>query len=184
MSCSNSTSRCRHMNDCCYNNLFELLSFFHKICNNISVNFILYAGSLLGAVREGNIIQGDTDVDVIIDEREYGKILNQLKSCKYHFVEYNDSNPARLNLSQLNMLHLDIWIARKYDDKNFYLSYCQKKYIFPYRFINETIKSKIKTLDCLIPDDNIVLLNRLYGDKWNIPNVRAKSIYRSDFKYE
>lgn len=59
--------------------LYELLRKFHDICEKEGLIYNLYAGSLLGAVREGGIIPWDDDVDVSMPRSDYDKFIAIVK---------------------------------------------------------------------------------------------------------
>ena len=64
--CSKDTNRCSKPNKCCHNHLFDLLEKLDAEFKKHDINYILHAGTLLGCVREGDIISSDTDIDIII----------------------------------------------------------------------------------------------------------------------
>ena len=42
------------------------------------IQFILFYGSLLGYIRENNFIENDDDVDVIVDKKDYDKVIENI----------------------------------------------------------------------------------------------------------
>ena len=62
-----------------HNDLLNLLKNFDGICRNNNIVYSLYAGSLLGAVREKGFIPWDDDVDVIMVYEEYVKLQSVIK---------------------------------------------------------------------------------------------------------
>ncbi|WP_251391948.1 LicD family protein [Mediterraneibacter agrestimuris] len=55
-------------------NIYGLLSEFDRICRKYNLQYFLYAGTLLGAVREKNFIPWDDDVDIIMPRKDYEKL--------------------------------------------------------------------------------------------------------------
>jgi phosphorylcholine metabolism protein LicD len=71
----------------CKNNLLD----FKKVLDRAGVEFGLIYGTLLGAVREGNFIEHDEDVDVYIKESELDKLLAllfDLRQCGFEVARY------------------------------------------------------------------------------------------------
>lgn len=55
--------------------LIDLLHKFVQVCNKLGLQYFLFFGSLLGAVRNGGIIPWDDDVDVLMPRKDYNKLL-------------------------------------------------------------------------------------------------------------
>lgn len=58
--------------------LLDMLIYFDKICKEISVDYRIDGGTVLGAVRHGGFIPWDDDVDVVVED-----IASYKKLCKY-----------------------------------------------------------------------------------------------------
>lgn len=68
---------------------FEILKDFIKFCEENRLNYYLYGGSLLGAIRHGGFIPWDDDIDVIMFRKDYEKfkkIFNAQNSDKYELL--------------------------------------------------------------------------------------------------
>lgn len=61
-----------------HNGLKELLSEFHNLCVENEIKYSLSGGSLLGAIREGGFIPWDDDADVLMERKEYNKLIKVL----------------------------------------------------------------------------------------------------------
>ncbi len=68
--------------------LIEILSKFHSFCVENGIKYSLTYGSLLGACREGHIIEWDDDVDVMMDRENLLKLINNLNNLKEHGLSY------------------------------------------------------------------------------------------------
>ena len=60
--------------------LLVLLKEFHKYCLENDIKYSLDWGSLLGAIRHKGFIPWDDDIDIMVDRRNYEKILKTAKS--------------------------------------------------------------------------------------------------------
>ena len=54
--------------------LLNLLKGFDKLCTDNGVEYTLFAGTLLGAIRHGGFIPWDDDLDVMMDYQNYEKL--------------------------------------------------------------------------------------------------------------
>lgn len=73
--------------------LVEMLEYLDTICRNNNINYSLYAGSLIGCVREGGIIPWDDDIDVFIPREKIDyltKIVNNDNS-DYMIMSYDNN---------------------------------------------------------------------------------------------
>jgi len=57
----------------------DILDFLKKICEKYDIEWFIYAGSLLGCVRDGMIIPWDDDIDVCMIRKNYDKFTDILK---------------------------------------------------------------------------------------------------------
>lgn len=55
--------------------LYELLQAFDVVCRKHNIQYMLFAGSALGAVRHGGFIPWDDDLDVVMLRPEYERFL-------------------------------------------------------------------------------------------------------------
>lgn len=64
-----------------FNVLLDLLSQFDKICRENDLEYSIFAGTLLGAIRHKGFIPWDDDIDIAMSRKDYNKLL-QLSSDK------------------------------------------------------------------------------------------------------
>lgn len=64
--------------------LYSLLCEFDRVCKKLDVNYYLFAGTLLGAVRHGGFIPWDDDLDVIMHRDDYMRLLTEAPT---HFTK-------------------------------------------------------------------------------------------------
>lgn len=55
-------------------NLLDLMLAFDRICRENSIDYSLYGGTLLGAVREKGFISWDDDMDILMSRQEFEKL--------------------------------------------------------------------------------------------------------------
>ncbi|MBR3692627.1 MAG: LicD family protein [Clostridia bacterium] len=55
--------------------LFALLCEFDRVCRRLDIPYVLFAGTLLGAVRHGGFIPWDDDLDVLMFRSDYERFL-------------------------------------------------------------------------------------------------------------
>lgn len=59
--------------------MLHLLHEFDRVCESLGVEYTLFAGSLLGAVRHSGFIPWDDDLDVLMFRADYEKFLSSAK---------------------------------------------------------------------------------------------------------
>lgn len=75
MACTKFTQRCSGIHPCCHEHLLEILDFMHGLLTENKIAHWLNFGTLLGAVREQDIIPWDEDVDLGVWEEDVSRIL-------------------------------------------------------------------------------------------------------------
>ena len=73
----------------------DLLEKFIDICNRHNLDYSLYAGTAIGAVRHKGYIPWDDDIDVVMMRDQYNKFLQYAKAelKEPYFVENEESEP-------------------------------------------------------------------------------------------
>lgn len=57
--------------------LYTLLEEFDRVCRALDIPYVLFAGTLLGAVRHGDFIPWDDDLDVLMMRKDYDRLLRE-----------------------------------------------------------------------------------------------------------
>ena len=71
----------------------DILQDVHEFCVKNKIQYSLYAGSMLGAIRHQGYIPWDDDVDIIMPRPDYDKFCKIYKSDKFHLINnVNDKN--------------------------------------------------------------------------------------------
>ncbi len=61
--------------------LYTLLTEFDRVCKRLNIPYMLFAGTLLGAVRHEDFIPWDDDLDVIMLRKDYDRFLREADAC-------------------------------------------------------------------------------------------------------
>ena len=73
----------------------EMLEYIDKVCNQHGIEYSLFGGTMLGAVRHNGYIPWDDDVDIILQYDEYVKLLDVCKKENaYHLLTPQSKNYA------------------------------------------------------------------------------------------
>lgn len=156
------------------NELKELMKLFDQFCNKIGIEYWAHYGTLLGAVRNKDMICFDDDLDVGMNRSDYNILINNENIAKKFGLKYSyDDDIPRVKLINFNTNiepYLDIFIMENIDG-NFKLTegkwaakekgYFTPDELYPlkeYKFGNINIKG---------PNIPIPFLEREYGD-WQI----------------
>ena len=107
----------------------ENLLLFKKIADRNNFNFLIFYGTLLGAIREHDFISHDIDIDVVTnDEDKLLEIIPELINNGFKFIRY-ESSPSLKSYTTLysfrrSSVYIDVYIA--YKEKNKYKEEKQK----------------------------------------------------------
>lgn len=71
----------------------ELLDVFINFCNEHHLQYYLYGGTLLGAIRHSGYIPWDDDIDVCMPRKDYDKFLEIFKSSDTYFLQTPETDP-------------------------------------------------------------------------------------------
>ncbi len=61
--------------------LLDLMKIFHNFCEKEGIQYFLYGGSCLGAVRHKGFIPWDDDLDICVDRINYNKLVKSFQKC-------------------------------------------------------------------------------------------------------
>lgn len=171
MSCTSLTPRCKKVDKCCHNILFNILCCIHDVCQTFDIRYILDSGTMLGAVREGDIISYDTDIDISMTEKNFNIFKNNYKIIDETFFITEDSTEKqliRINSSKINLLHVDIWVWKE-EKEFYYLDYMKRRYFLEKKYIDNisTIRLRNNLFLCTEYKEEYCLLK--FGEDWKTP---------------
>ena len=147
----------------------EVLCLAKKLLQPIGLEFYLYWGTLLGAVRDKGVIKGDEDVDVYItDEAKlfmnipylYENGLKVIRIVRGSLYSFRANNNCYIDFYIVRPLRHSIWSTSCYRITH----YNQPKWIFQEA---EEIPFLGETFMC--PKNPEKVLAFLYGDTWRTP---------------
>lgn len=85
--------------------LLRLLKSFHKFCIDNNIQYSLDWGSLLGAVRHKGFIPWDDDLDIMVDRKNYYKIMSAIQES--HELIYENKNLRTLWIGRIRWANVD-----------------------------------------------------------------------------
>lgn len=123
---------------------------------------ILFFGSLLGYVREDNFIEGDDDVDILIERKDMKDVVETLKSKGYKLGVINNS------FLQVTTSHgpFDIYV---YDIEDDVVKIKWERKTIPLSTVLPVEKVKYFGFSIYVPKNRKETVRKLYGEKWMIP---------------
>lgn len=154
-----------------------ILTTIDRLFKQKGLFFSLAFGTLLGAIREHSIIEGDEDVDVFVsDEKKLVSILpflynngvKLIRAQKGHFYSFRVNADCFIDVYILRPLKWSIWSIYCYSLSNRAMP---KKYFIEYKEI-DFLGGKY-----YCPQDAESYLAFLYGKSWRTP-VRGHKFYQ------
>ncbi len=146
---------------------FENLLLLKKICEEDNIFFLLYYGTLLGAIREKDFITHDEDIDLAFKKEDMPIFLNllfKLRNSGFEVARYE----RRGFMSIIRKgEYIDLYFFDIYPQNNNW-RYCARD-IFPKDFIEETKKINFKGELFYTCANPIKFLEFYYGKNWKTP---------------
>lgn len=153
--------------------LDRTLGEFGGYLDKIKVPFVLVCGTLLGLVREKQLIAKDKDIDVAIWEEDLTEeALKGIKESE-HFGHDTGGEYGRGQMNfEKDGIHFDIFVIHKKGDKAFFNPGGDKCLVWDYNVLD---KSKWKSFEYLgrkwnVPAKPLKFLDSYYGKNWRIPD--------------
>lgn len=100
---------------CCATHLYTILKDVASVLEKEQLEYFISFGTLLGAVRHGGLIPWDTDIDIVIAEKDKNRIFQALQKELGNTYAIREDQAKivgsliRVNYSQVNTLHVDIF---------------------------------------------------------------------------
>lgn len=142
------------------------LLLFNKIAQTQNFRFVLFFGTLLGAIREKNFIKNDSDIDVVTsDEDGLLNIIPELQKEDFLFIRYYTSSTRTVYSFSKDDVYIDIYLARKAGKNKYFLEGAK----IPTSFVEEFTTMDFLGESFAIPVEYEKILVMLYGNDWRIP---------------
>lgn len=71
--------------------LLEMFSAFHGFCKGMNIDYSVYAGTMLGAIRGHGFIPWDDDIDIVMTMDNYIALKEAIKSSPDYIIDLEDS---------------------------------------------------------------------------------------------
>lgn len=166
----------------------DLLKYFVHRAEKDKKEFIVDFGTLLGIVRENNIIKWDADIDIVVTKAFDNNYENWITSvlanfstdAKIEVVRKKDSKSFVVSYD-INILattkykafHMDISYRQSINDESVHLS-TLGLWKSPAEYFDKICRIVWKGMSLQIPSNHIKYLEYLYGN-WEIPKVEQTS---------
>jgi hypothetical protein len=200
-SCSKETKRCsenikspnyryellgKNTPVCCATNLYTILKDLVDFFEENNIEYFISFGTLLGAKRHGGLIPWDTDIDIVIAEKEQKKVFNLLqkyyKNYDISMDKYNGmvGDIIRVNFSKINHLHVDIFIYRHINNE----VHLGLQEVLPYNKIFPLTEIKFYDLNVKAPYDIDYFLRHFFGKDYMDYAYKQWSFKKYKFKLQ
>lgn len=159
---------------CCTRHLKDLLFFTEDLLARHGIPHWLDFGALLGAVRTGELVPWDADVDfgVWIEDADRIRALEDEVTRAGHVLDMSAPNVWRIVLSPSNTQHADLFPWRDEDGilKMRWAGYPDEAWSFPRRFVEQAMPVKLygHSFRAPAPVDEFLARYR-YGDDYLVP---------------
>lgn len=123
--------------------MMEILFFVDQICKRNNINYTLYGGTLLGAVRNGGFIPRDDDIDIAMTRKNYDKFVSIMleEKGRYQIMAYF-TTPSTKNITFIKVI--DTFIKVEYSG----IKNSEKEYlwidVFPIDTVSENKKTRMR----------------------------------------
>lgn len=165
--------------NCCRDHLTRLVAAATRLFDEHGIRYWLDYGALLGAVREGGLIEHDNDADIGIHIDDWGK-LKQLRAAAHERGFYLSlvvhAEYARAQVSFSNRLHICIFVWHPAPNgmltrKNYMRIDDQvgKGKDFPAEWVENRSRVSWEGIEVWAPADPIRMIEHRYGSGWRRP---------------
>lgn len=146
------------------------LLLFNNIAKSHNFKFVLFFGTLLGAIREQNFIKNDTDVDIMSkDEEELLNMIPKLQEEGFLFIRHYEGEKRVLYSFLRQEVYIDVDIVRNAGKNKYYLAGAK----IPSSFVDDLKVINFIGESFFVPQEYEKILIMLYGKDWRIPQNKA-----------
>lgn len=145
----------------------ENLFLLKEVCDRHDVHFLLFFGTLLGAVREHDFITHDEDIDLVMPKERMPDFLSLLFELRKEGFEVARFEKRGFMSIIRKGEYIDFYFFQPYPpDQN--LMYCACE-ICRKEFITETTTMEFLGGHFLVPKDYLEFIEEYFGEDWRTP---------------
>jgi len=135
------------------------------------IEFTLFYGTLLGYIRENDFIENDDDIDVIVNKKDYNKVMENIskKNLKTGII---NQDIIQIFMNDIGPFDIYFYVFEK---NNIKISW--EKELFPIKNIFPLKKINYYNMEINIPSKPIDILYQGYGENWSIPQKKGNYNY-------
>jgi len=176
--------------DCCSNFLFTLLQKVQPLFDKVDPQHFITWGTLLGSVRQQNVMAWDTDIDIAMSQNEYKQLGRRIPLFKKHGLHlYNDKHDGlyrvchRDTSSTLNNAspgskgnwapYVDIYYSTIVNGKN--VKILGKPKVFDIDTVFPLSTCAIRNIKIQCPRKPRDFLQKTFGPNWETPHKKFHS---------
>ncbi len=140
---------------------------FKEVLDGIDVPFFLMAGTVLGYIRDGQLLEGDKDVDVGIFEKDYDKarIEAALRASARFQIKRVDDHADRIRAVHRNGVWIDVFPYFTEGHRTWHAGTVARWWHEPF----DQKPFVVEGTEFMIPADTDAYLEENYGPDWRIP---------------
>ena len=157
-----------------YDLMVEALLKGGDFLDEIGLDFMLAGGTLLGAIRGGELIRHDHDVDIsVLIEDLTKEHVKQLTECNMFMAANHNCHYSDCHITlQFGGCHFDIFPLHKWNDVRLFNQAGDKCLVWPSHYCDKDKWEKVTVhgREWNTPKDPEKFLEVMYGKKWRIPD--------------
>jgi len=154
----------------------ENLFLFYSVIKESKLKFFLIYGTLLGAVREADFIEHDSDTDLgmyFSDRDKFLPFIFKLKEEGFDLVRYDSHLLSLMRLGE----YIDVYFFEKKIIPS--IGWYSGSLFIPSKFLNKLGVYLFHQKEFLVPDQYEKFFVFCYGENWRVPlkNKHAKKLF-------
>lgn len=151
----------------------EALKDINEVFSNGGIDVFLVSGTLLGCVRENQLLGHDKDIDVGIWENVTNEQLMSVVEASGRFFVLKSRSPEIVRLKHVNGIAIDVFYHFREPDNYWHSGVKMKWNNTPFKLVTREFLG----VDCLIPEDYDLYLSENYGTDWREPKIAFDSAF-------
>lgn len=156
-----------------------------KITNDLNnhgiKNWFVGYGTLLGLIRNSSCIEGDDDIDIIIDKKESNKLHDLIIKKKYKYDKIKNKVMNFDNFTRILLGHdyapIDFYISKK-KQNNYVDDWKVEK---TWTNVHPIGYHELENIKINVPNESETKLKNIYGPDWRTPKPNGSWIKKKFF---